>query len=57
VSTPALIYLVIAAIGLGIAVEQHGKPRKGVHSFWGHLTALSIALGLLYWGGFFGSAK
>ena len=49
---PQIIYLMIVAVGLGIALVLHGKPRDG-HSFWTQLISSVIALGLLYWGGFF----
>lgn len=56
-SAPAIIWLVLAVLGLCIAAHDHGKPRKGVHSFWNTLTAGLIVFGLLLWGGFFGGAS
>jgi hypothetical protein len=52
-STPALIYLALTFLGLGVAAEKSGKPRTGNHSFWATFLASLICCGLLYWGGFF----
>ena len=49
----AIIYLVLSAIGLLIAANQHGKPKKEPHNFWSTLIATSIVIWLLYSGGFF----
>lgn len=54
-STPAIIWIVITAIGLGVSIGEHGKPKTGVHSFWSVLFATAISFSLLYWGGFFKS--
>ena len=52
-STPALIYLALTFLGLGVAAERSGKPRTGKHSFWLTVVSSLIGCGLLYWGGFF----
>jgi hypothetical protein len=52
-STPALIYLALTFIGLGVAAEKSGKPRTGNHSFCATAVSSLIGCGLLYWGGFF----
>lgn len=52
-SIPALIYIGLTALGLGVAIEQHGKPKTGTHNVFTSLVAASIGYGLLYWGGFF----
>jgi LPXTG-motif cell wall-anchored protein len=54
-SAPALIWLALAFIGLMISAHMHGKPETGKHSVWLRIVGLSIAGGLLYWGGFFAS--
>lgn len=50
---PQYIFLGLAVFSLGIALEQHGKPRSP-SSFWVSLVSSAITLGLLWWGGFFG---
>ena len=52
-STPAIIYIVITAMGLGISMQQHGQPKTGKHSLWVSLFAIAIMATLLYLGGFF----
>lgn len=52
-STPAIIYLVLTMLGLGVAIEKNGQPRTGKHSFVTTLIVTAITCGLLYWGGFF----
>lgn len=52
-STPALIWLALAFVGLLAAAHMHGKPMTGKHSLWWRLVGLTISAGLLYWGGFF----
>ena len=49
----AIIYLVLSAIGLLIAANQHGKPKTEPYNFWHTLIASSIVIWLLYAGGFF----
>jgi hypothetical protein len=49
---PAIIYLVLASIGMLITAHDHGKPRKP-NNFWAGALAQTLVLGLLYWGGFF----
>lgn len=53
-----IIYLALNLFSLGIAMEQHGKPKTGTHNFFTTLIALALCLLLLYWGGAFnGGAK
>jgi hypothetical protein len=52
-SAPAIIWIVLASIGLLLNASMHGKPKTGVHSFWYPMTACAIVASLLYWGGFF----
>lgn len=49
---PQIIYLGLIAVGLGVTLARHGQPREP-HNFWASSIAASLALGLLYWGGFF----
>lgn len=55
-STAAIIYLSLAMITLGAKLAYHGKPREP-YSFWWGLVDAGVALGLLYWGGFFGQVQ
>jgi len=50
---PQFAYLALLTVGLGMTLQQHGKPKTGNESIWISLTASSIALFLLYMGGFF----
>ena len=50
---PQIILIIIYALGLGISLEQHGKPKTGTESFWKSLLATAIIFALLIWGGFF----
>lgn len=52
-SAPALIYLACLFIATGIALSNHGTPRRGNYSFWLSMVGNSAVVGLLYWGGFF----
>lgn len=51
---PQITMLVLLVLGLGISMEQHGRPKTGTHSFWSQLFAAAITFTLLYFGGFFG---
>jgi hypothetical protein len=55
-SAPALIYLALVILGLGIVLAKDGEPKTGKHSFWWQLVGTAIPCGLLYWGGFFAGA-
>ncbi len=48
--TPQIICI---AMGMGIALLQHGKPKDGKHGFWVHLVSVAITYAFLIWGGFF----
>jgi len=52
-SAPAIIYIVIASLGLLGAAYMHGKPKEGTYNFWISLVGTLITVGLLFWGGFF----
>jgi hypothetical protein len=52
-STPALIYLALSFIGLGVVAAKDGQPRTGKCSLWSAVLSTWIAISLLYWGGFF----
>lgn len=49
---PQIIYLLLAAISLLLAANKHGEERTPTN-FWDVLLAATIAIGLLWWGGFF----
>lgn len=51
-STPAVIYLALTFLGLGLAIAKHGEPRPPLNA-WGVIIGTSVVCGLLYWGGFF----
>lgn len=48
-----LVYLAITILGIGVALGEHGKPKKGEHNFWVTLVASLIICWVLYRGGFF----
>ncbi len=50
---PQIIYLTLVCLSLGIAIEQHGKPKEGINNFWVTLIGTVISILLLAWGGFF----
>lgn len=50
---PQIIYLTLVFIGLGITIEQHGKPKEGINNFWVTFIAQAFTIYLLAWGGFF----
>lgn len=52
--TPQIIMISLIALSGGIAMAQHGKPKKGKESFGVFLFSATFQVGLLYWGGFFG---
>lgn len=52
IGLPQLIYLIMLALGLGIAMAKHGEPRPP-HDAGAALIGICIVLTLLYWGGFF----
>lgn len=49
----AWIWIALAAIGLLVAANKHGKPKQGKEDFWVALTGIGISASLLYFGGFF----
>ena len=51
---PQLITIILMALGVGLEVASHGKPRTGNHNAVVHLVSTGLTVGLLYWGGFFG---
>lgn len=50
---PQLVWITLALVGVGIAIEQHGKPRTGKHNMWSSIVAFILAWFTLYFGGFF----
>jgi hypothetical protein len=49
----AIAYLVLMGWSLGIALEQHGTPKTGDHSFWPVLIAAIIQSAIMYMAGLF----
>ncbi len=50
---PQIFYLVMVALGLGISLSEHGKPREGKHNLLSAVIANIVLAAILYWGGFF----
>ena len=50
---PQIILLALWGISLGVAIAQHGQPKKGTESAWNSIIGLAIVAPILYWGGFF----
>jgi soluble lytic murein transglycosylase-like protein len=53
---PQITVIILFAIGLGVELAKHGKPRTGKHSFWWSLFGNVITIWLLWCGGFFSQA-
>ena len=51
---PQIVWIALSAIGIGIALVKHGKPRKSYYNFWVTLISLGLEVLVLYNGGFFG---
>jgi len=43
-----LTLIIIYTLSLGIELVEHGKPKKGKHSFWGTLIGSVTSLILIY---------
>lgn len=56
-NAPQVIWLCLAAAGLGIEAVKHGKPRTGNYSFMSQAMGVAISASLLFWGGFFEAAR
>lgn len=52
IGAPQIIWIVLAAIGLGISIVKHGESR-GPHNMWAAIIGTPLVAALLYWGGFF----
>jgi hypothetical protein len=50
---PQLTVLCLMALGMGVNMATHGKPKDGTHSFWWHMFSVALTFWLLYQGGFF----
>lgn len=46
-------WLCLQAIGFGVVLVRHGKPRIGKINAWDNVMGLAISFGLLYLGGAF----
>lgn len=51
---PQIVMIALYALGLGIAIEEHGKPKSGTHNVWITLVATALVAAILWWGGFWG---
>lgn len=49
-----IIYIAILFMGLGVTLQEHGKPKTGTTNAWYSIIAVFIQLVLLSFGGFFG---
>lgn len=49
---PQIIFIILLAVGFGMSVILHGKPRTP-HNFYSGLIATCITCALLFLGGFF----
>lgn len=54
---PQIAVITICAMGIGISLEQHGKPKEGVENVWTTIIATAVFMALLWAGGFFGGGK
>ena len=50
---PQIVWLILCAIHIGIALEKQGQP-KGTYNLADVFLSPFLSFGLLYWGGFFG---
>jgi len=54
VGWPQGIYLALVAMSIGVSLARFGQSKQGTYGWTEMLVSPAIALGLLYWGGFFG---
>ena len=52
-----IIILFASAIGLGISLAEHGKPKSGKYNFWEALFVFVIEIVLYYYAGLFDNFK
>lgn len=50
---PQITWIVLAAMGIGLHIAFHGKPRVGNHSAGPKILRVAATALLLYCGGFF----
>lgn len=51
-STPAIIWIILAVMSGLLCAAKHGEPR-GNYDIGEFMLGALLAVGLLYWGGFF----
>jgi hypothetical protein len=51
--TPEIIYLSLVGINLLASAYLHGREKESKHNVFTSLIGAALAIGLLYWGGFF----
>lgn len=52
-NAPQIILIVLWALNLLAAANQHGKTKVRTINFWQNFWAVCLLFGLLLWGGFF----
>lgn len=50
---PQITIIALWAISLAAALDKHGKPKTGTHSFIHTAIGVAISVAILYCGGFF----
>jgi hypothetical protein len=50
---PQIIYLILFCVGIGMAIEGHGKTKFGTENMWTSFIAGAVTLFLLFAGHFF----
>lgn len=50
---PQIVWVALAASGVLMAVDRHGKERTVMASFWVTIAGTAIMATVLYYGGFF----
>ena len=48
---PQITLIALFALGLGISLAQHGKPRKPMNA-WDSVIGTAATVAILWWGGF-----
>lgn len=51
-SAPQVVLVAVFALGVGIAIADHGKPKTGTNNAWATIIGTAITAALLWWGGF-----
>ena len=54
---PQIVYMVLASLGIVLAVERHGTPKTGKNNAWSDLLSAAILAAVLLCGGFFSAVR